>query len=234
MPPQWDDVWMEKRKERRSLLLPAPVVRSKWCRTLSRLNRPNKLPSVAVRLSISLADPGMRLDGFVGELFILFSLSLSSFVIGLIEEANDKALNELLRDTSFHRSRCLLYKSREFSPHQPRFFRREKKMKKRENYAWIMDGWYGVENYLTYFIFTRFLSQFYNFLVPGRIVSITICCNDFIVNLIRSALLKSILFLLAIKSWFEIFPVFILNILPLKMNMRENENREWNNLNVNH
>lgn len=53
-----------------------------------------------VRLSISRADPGTRRpDGFVGELLFLFSLSLSSFVIGLIDEANDKALNELRRDT---------------------------------------------------------------------------------------------------------------------------------------
>jgi hypothetical protein len=51
-------------------------------------------------LSISRADPGtLRPDGFVGELLFLFSLSLSSLVMGLIEEANDKALNELRRET---------------------------------------------------------------------------------------------------------------------------------------
>jgi hypothetical protein len=75
---------------------------------LSRLKRPNRLPSVSVRLSISRADPGTRRDGFVGELLILFSRSFSSFVMGFIEEANDNALNELRRDTSFHNSFCLL------------------------------------------------------------------------------------------------------------------------------
>jgi hypothetical protein len=42
----------------------------------------------------------MRLPpAFVGELLFLFSLSLSSFVMGLIEDASDKALNELRRET---------------------------------------------------------------------------------------------------------------------------------------
>lgn len=102
-------------------LIPGPVVRSKWWRMVSRFKRPYKLPSVIVRLSIRRADPGIRRpDGFVGELLFLFSRSLSSFVMGLIEEANDNALNELRRDTWSHNSACLLYNSRWVSPFHPR------------------------------------------------------------------------------------------------------------------
>jgi hypothetical protein len=65
---------------------------------VSRFNRPYKLPSVTVRLSTNLAEPGKRAV-LVGELFLVFSLSFSSFVIGLIDDARDKALNELRLDT---------------------------------------------------------------------------------------------------------------------------------------
>lgn len=64
------------------------------------LNRAKMLPSVTVRLSTRRAEPGivLRPAAFNGELLFLFSLSFSSLLIGRIEDANDKALNELRRD----------------------------------------------------------------------------------------------------------------------------------------
>lgn len=65
---------------------------------------------------------------------------------------------------------------------------------------------------LTYSIFPRFFSQLKYFFIPRWIIRVSIS-DDFIVDFIRSTLLKAKFLLFAMKSRFEIFPVLILNIL---------------------